>query len=329
MAALTIALLLAASIDLDVAGCGATVDAAALRRLVALDWAAPPAGTKVTITCESATLWRLELAAPGLIGSIEQLELPALSGPARTRVLALIVTERGRAFTNAPPEAPPLPEEPHLPPPLLESVRSPIVPRSEPPQPEVARVVAPQPGSPLRDGLIVFGSVTEPSRRWRLSVAGAAVRPTWLQPWRFGPEVKVHGGPFALALSTTVGAASTDLGNITVLALTAEPELTVACAGGQRWRACAAARGVLGYGSVFASPRGPDVVGVRQDGPLLGGAGVIGGSLELVEWLALDADVRAGWAWGVYGSEAGVPVVAVGGGFFAASLALVASWGSP
>ncbi|MBL8950332.1 MAG: hypothetical protein JNK82_06125 [Myxococcaceae bacterium] len=333
MVALTFTLLAAAP-TFEVRGCGAGFDVAGLKRLVALDWPDPPDGTTVVIACESPTFGRLQLTAPGLLGTDEPLELPALPGPARTRVIALIVSERGRTFTNAPPAEPPPPELPLPPPPLpdppVETVREPLVAKPvtavAPLNPALA---SPPPGSSLRDGIFVFGTATEPSRRWRLAVAAAAVRPTWLQPWRFGPEVKVYGGPFVLALSTTVGMVNDPLASVTALALTAEPELTVACAGGERWRTCAAARGIVGYGSVFATSRVPDVIARRQDGVLLGGAGVVAASVALNGTFSIDADVRLGGAWGVLGSRDGVPLATVGGGLFAASLALAAAWGGP
>lgn len=318
-----IALLLSASIDLNVAGCDATLDAAALKRLVLLEWSDPPNGTAALVTCAEQQ-WSLHLEAPGLLPTDEQLELPALSGPARTRVLALIIAERGRVFTHAPPAAPPLPEAP--PPPLVAMTRTPAQPSSEP----SVSAAEPARASPLRDGLVVFGSRPDGQLRpWRLAVAAAAVRPTVLQPWRFGPEVRVHGGPFSLTLTSTVGTHAAELGTLTALAVTAEPEVALACAGGGIWRLCAAARGILGYGSVSATTTLEDIGTRRQEGPLLGGAGVLSGTLAILDWLALDADARLGWAWGVYGSQAGVPAATVGGGFFAASLALVATWGTP
>lgn len=312
------AVLAGSSLELWVTGCDAAIDAITLRRLILLEWPEPPPGTKAVITCDP-THWTLALEAPDLVGAIDRYELPALAGAARTRVLALIVSERGRAFTNAPASAPPPPEAP---PPLVESVRAPVMPRVEPTTPRVEPASA-----PLREGLVSIGGT--PSNTWRLSAGIVALTPFTNGPWRFGPELRVQAGTFTLALGATIGKKATELGEITAYAVTAEPELTVACLGGGSWRACIAARGIIGYGAISATTKLAEIETKRVDNAVLGGAAVFAASVRLADWLALEGDVRAGGAWGVVGSQGGEPIAAIGGGLAAGSLSLVASWGRP
>lgn len=320
MAALTLLLLLAAPLQLELRQCEQAIDAAALRRIVQLEWPDPPAEVRASVRCEDAH-WTLSLEAPSVLPASEQYELPALSATARARVVALILSERGRAFVNAPASPPPAPEAP---PPLVASVRAPAVHRSDPTSVEEAPAL-PSSASALRGSLFFVGD--RDASTWHLSAAAVALTPVTGGPWRFGPEVRAQGGPFSVAVQATVGTARVDFGTAVLWTLTLEPELTVLCAGSARWRVCAAARGIIGYGALTAGDPPSAVEGKHFESPLLGGAGVLTASLRLLTWLALEADGRLGATWDVFGNQGANTIAAVGGSFCAVSLGLVASWG--
>lgn len=313
MAALILALALNAGLGVEVSGCGA--DAATLGRLVLLEWPAPPEGTRVTAACDDAG-WRLAIEAPGHQPILEAMELPQLMGSARMRVLALIIAERGRGLQRALPQEAPI---------AIEAPRAPLV-ATRTGQTTTAEVQPEPPSTPLRGALL--GS--RDAKAWRVSVSATSQRPFSIGPFRFGPELRVQRGPIAVLLSSTVGRADTAYGAITAYAVTAEPELTVACLSGRRAQLCAAARGVFGYGAIDAgSVAMPGLTTKSVNNAVLGGAASLAFSFALGESVSVDLDARAGWQWAVNATAVGEPAAGLGGFFAAVSLGLAAAWGKP
>ena len=315
----------AAPLRLEVTGCEPHFDPEALQRQLRLEWPDPPEGSSVEVHCSEAG-WELLLEAPGRVESREQLALPELSRSSRARVLALLITERGRALSGLPPReepAPPTPPSVVAPPPDRVAIRPEV--RSEPATTEAE----PLPSSPLRDSLFTGRFTDEAPSAWRLGVGAATATPLWLGPSRFGPQLKVQRGFVAIAVSGTFGSTTTKFGTVAPFSVTAEPELTLGCLRARWWQACGGVRGVFGYGAITARPLDPLLtVANRVEGPVLGGAATLSGALRFTDWLALDLDGAFGGAWAVYGSFDGIPVASLGGAFAGGSLSLVASWGA-
>ncbi len=309
----------AAPLQLDVSGCDAHFEPAALERQLKLEWADPPEGARVEVHC-SETGWELVLTAPGKLERREQLALPELSRSSRARVLALLITERGRALTGLPP-----PEEPIAPLPIAPAVEERVALR---PQASIAAEPAgpPSPSSPLRGSLFTAALADEAPSAWRVSLGAVTQAALWLGPARFGPQLRLQRGFLGLSANGAWGTVETKGGTVTLFSITAEPELTFACVRARWWQACGSAHGVFGYGAITATPLVPFTAS-RVDGPVLGGGLGLAMALRLTDWLALDLDGSAGGAWAPYGKIDGLPIAALGGAFASGSLSLVASWG--
>lgn len=330
MAALSLlsALVLMAPVRVEVTGCESHFERTALERQLRLEWPDPPEGAQVTVRCGAT--WELTLQATGKEPRSEPLVLPPLSADSRVRVLALIITERGRALSV---DAPVVEVAPLAEPPLV-----PVETEPEPPPrvPAVAAVpeisvpiVSPRPASPLRAALLTARLDDEPSAPWRVGLGATSIVPFWLGPARFGPQLRVQRGFLGLSVSGTFGTKTLELGTVVPATVTAEPELTLGCVTAHWWQLCGGARGVFGYGTIGASSTLAGVTPSKIDGPMLGGAAQLGASLRLTEWLAVDLDGMIGGAWAVFATSDKVAVASLGGAFAGVQLTFTSSWGAP
>ena len=317
MAALSLVsvLLFVLPVRVEVIGCESQFDLPALDRQLRLEWPDPPEGAEVNVRC--AETWELSLRATGKQPRTEPLALPLLSAESRVRVLALIITERGRALSApelvpSPPPSPPVPRAP------LTAI--PVV--------EVAPVETPS-GSPLRGALLAARLSDVPDGSWRIGLGATSLTPFLLGPWRFGPQLRVQRGFFGVSISGTWGSLAAKLGTVTPATFSIEPEVTIGCVTARIWQVCGGARGILGYGSISATTTVSGVTPSQFAGPMLGGAGQLGASLRLTPWLALDLDGLVGGTWAVAASQDKEPIAAIGGAFAGALVALTASWSGP
>ncbi len=313
------ALLLMAPLRVEVTGCEPHFDLAALERQLKLEWPDPPDGAEVNLRCAEAGAWDLTLRATGKQPRSEPLALPVLSAESRGRVLALIISERGRALSTEPATAVQ---------PLEAAPRPPLISTPLPPLPTPGLTASAE-ASPLRASVFTARLAEEPLHPWRVGLGATCLTSLGLGPLRLGPQLRLQRGFFGLSIEGTFGSRTLPTGTVLPATFTVEPEVTVGCVTARWWQLCAGARGIIGYGVIRATSTDPNVTIGQVDGPMLGGGAQLGASLRLNGWLALDFDGRMGGTWAVVATGDGQPIAALGGAFAGGQLSLTASWQSP
>jgi hypothetical protein len=275
---------------------------------IELEWRDPPAGAQVEVRCDSRWI-RLHLEAPDFTPVTEEVRLPQISLATRSRLLALLIAERGRGLRRVPSPA--------------KSGTTEVLPSVEvtPIAPEPSRSRTPHTGA-----LWAVDTGENPSALWRLSVGSSFVSPLWLGPWRIGPRVGIRRGPFALALCATFGQQNVSIGSIQAQAYSVEPEVT-GLAIRSRWvSASLGARAILGYG-ILRGITSASATGDSVGGALLGGVGVLSVTLRMTARWALDVEGNLGGAWAPWARAGGEGAAALGREMAAVSASVVMAWG--
>lgn len=282
-------------------------------RLVAVEWSEAPIEAKVTVSCDEEQV-EFRLEAPGFVGRRDVAVLPGLSVASRSRLVAVLVGERGRTLVRE-----------RMP--LVRGEPMPVALTSEPVS--VGAAALPEPRLWVVDE-------PEPSRRWRLAVSCVVTTPLWLGPWRIGPRVGFSHGPVTVAAVGTFGAvtlplegalvprgeATRPVATIVTQSFSLEPELGLLGARYRGWVARLRARGHVGYGVLTTTGNGTTRGGTVSSLEV-GGAGVVAVSWELTTALAIELDGAVGWVWAAVGTAGDEPVAALGGGVVSVALTVV------
>jgi hypothetical protein len=299
--------LLAISPALEVHDCTEQLDEGFARQL-GLEWTDAPEGARVSIHCVGDAIL-VDLSATGLAPRSEKVVLPELTPIARGRLLALLVAERGRSLGRARV-------------PLVTEAR-PVVPPAETP----SGSALPEP-SRWPPALWALPSSAPRRAAWRLWFGGLAVVPLWLGLWRSGPRLSLQRGLWVLGLSATFGRQRVPLGSVSPAAFIAEPEVVLFDVTVWRLSLSVGARATLGYGRLAAeADPGANALATTVETAILGGAGALHVSLQLVRFLSLEAEAGVGATWAAWARASGEPAATLGGGVVSVGATLVAEWG--
>lgn len=276
-------------------------------RLLALEWPTPPAALDLDLRCEADDVV-VNLTA-GARHREERVALPQLTPSARSRLLAVVISERGQAWLRGE---------------LEEPVRKPLAmpPWSGDPEPKQPDPTTSVPEVPI--ALLRLGA-TSPTERWRLGLGGGAS--FFALPMVRG-QVVVHGGwgPVQASAQLTLGEVNMAEGRVSTTVLTLAPGVSVACVLAGTMRGCLSARLLIGLGVAGAQPL-PTFQGNTTAAPMLGADGVVSWSVGLMKMWFVELDLTGGWTSGFVATANGTPVASVGGWSASATVMAGARWG--